>query len=145
MFPACVMIGFYFVIDFELFYLIGLLVCLAIGCLNYYIVQSREVPLKIYISEEGVYLLMKKGQKPQYTWAEITKIRKVTRAIRGNQRQEIYFSNDSEPLKLFAFAMYLPDRRFSDRLRVTGQTWDRPVKQARTIFEKYVSNLTNGN
>ena len=144
-FPTCVMIGLYFVIDFEIFYLIGLLLFLVVGFLNYYIVESREVPLKIHMSEGGIYFLTKKGQKRQYTWAEITNISEVTRSIRGKQRLEIYFSDGSEPLKLYAFAMYLPDRRFSDRLRVTGQTWDRPVKQARIVLEKFVSNWANEN
>ena len=54
-FPACVMIGFNFVIDFEIFYLVGLLIILIIGCLIYYIVQYPEVPLKIYMSEGGVF------------------------------------------------------------------------------------------
>ena len=90
-------------------------------------------------------VLGKTGRKRQYDWAEIQQVKEVTRAMHTRQRLEVQFVDGSEFLKLFSHAMRLPDSGFRDRLAVTGtfatkEPWDRPVKTARFILQRFIDD-----
>ncbi|MDA9976190.1 hypothetical protein N9F34_05220 [Alphaproteobacteria bacterium] len=142
--PSLAMIVLVLAQVIDVFFIYSCVLFLFVGFLNYYVFESRDIPLKLKMTTEGIWFLEKKGQVRQYTWAEIKKIKEITKGLRGKQRLEVYFSDGMEPLKLYAFAMHLPDRAFGDQLSATGQAWDRPVKLSRTVLEKYATNLTKG-
>ena len=141
--PILILTALYFFSEFGVVCIIGIVFFTFVGVLNYYIPKSRPVPLKVRMTKEGLWFIDDWNQERKYIWAEVNDIKVKIGGLRGFQRVEVYFTDNSEPLKLYTYAMHLPNPRFSDQMVKSWETWDQPVKQARAILKKNMGEFTD--
>lgn len=130
------------------FWLAPIVLFLVVGGLNYYLMESRIVPRNLTLGPEGIDFETRQGSIRTYGWNDVTAVKEHLRGLRGRQRMEVYFNDNSEPLYLYPYAMRLTasngkpaGKHFTDRMRATGVIWDRPIKYARVILAKHVASF----
>lgn len=145
--PVSTLVVFFFVSG-QAFWLAPIVLFFLVGGLNYYLMESRPVPKKLRLDSTGIRIETKSGLVCQHAWSNVREIKEDLRALRGRHRMEVYFKDDSDPLYLYPHAMLLTtcdgqpvEPLLSDKVRMAGVIWDRPVKYARVILDKHVQGF----
>jgi hypothetical protein len=145
--PVSTLVLFFF-LSGQAFWLAPIVLFFLVGGLNYYLMESRPVPRKLRLDSTGIRIETRQGLVHQHTWSNVREIKEDLRALGGRHRMEVYFKDDSDPLYLYPHAMLLTtcdgqpvEPLLSDKVRMTGVIWDRPVKYARVILAKHVEGF----
>lgn len=145
--PSLVLVGL-FAASGQAFWLAPILMFVAVGALNYYLLDSRPVPRKIRLRPEGIWAEDRQGRVRQHAWSEVEEVREHVVALRGRRRIELHFKDGGEPLYLYPYSMNLTmcndrpaDPALSDHVAITGVVWDRPMKLARRVLAQHVPGV----
>jgi hypothetical protein len=138
----------FFILSGQAFWLAPIVLFFFVGGLNYYLMESRPVPKKLRLDQPGIRIETKQGRITEHPWSNVREIKEYLRAVKGRNRMEVYFKDDSEPLYLYPHAMLLTtcdgqptEKLLSDHIYMTGVIWDRPMKYTRVILEKHIEGF----